>query len=145
VGCTAGSTFHRWVGAGVAGAASGDHTKVVLGIVLLCTDAASGFLCIAEFGMVAITIAVVALRCWGPRKVFSNVASLVSDEECVCTKVGQGEGTLQGDDDGRGLFVEPAFSGDEPTGLLHEFDGRVGKLDYFLDCGFGGTSGDVVD
>jgi hypothetical protein len=100
VRCTAGGTFHRWVGAGVAGAASGDRTKVVFGVVLLCADAASGFLCIAELGVVAVTIAVAALRCWGPREVFGNAASLVSNEEYGCTKVGQGEGTLEGDDDG---------------------------------------------
>jgi hypothetical protein len=30
-------------------------------------------------------------------------------------------------------------------GLLHEFDGQVGKLDHILDCGFGGVGGNVVD
>jgi hypothetical protein len=65
VGCcvryTTGSVFQRWVSIGVASSTSGDHIKVVFCAILLGTDSISGFLCFAEFGVVAITLTVTAV------------------------------------------------------------------------------------
>jgi hypothetical protein len=66
VRCTTGSSFQRWVGAGVASSASGDWTEVVLRAMLLGADSAGGFLCFAEFGVVAITLTVMAVGVRGP-------------------------------------------------------------------------------
>jgi hypothetical protein len=59
--CATGSAFQGWVGAGVAGSTSGNRIKVVLCAVLLGTDSAGRFLRFAEFGVVAITITVMAV------------------------------------------------------------------------------------
>jgi hypothetical protein len=64
----------------------GDKTQVVFGIMLLCTDGAGGFLLFAEFGVVSITLAVMAVGSWSPRKIFGNMAFAVIEDKCVCTK-----------------------------------------------------------
>jgi hypothetical protein len=43
---------------------------VVLGAMLLCADSIGRFLHFTEFGMVAVTLAVMILRGWGPGEVF---------------------------------------------------------------------------
>jgi hypothetical protein len=87
VGCTTGSVFQRWVGVGVAGSTSGNCIKVVIRAVLLSTDSAGGFLCFAEFGVVAITLTVTAVGVRGPQEVWCNVAFSVVESKCSYAKV----------------------------------------------------------
>jgi hypothetical protein len=86
VRCSTGGAFQRRVVAGFSGATGGDETQVVFGAVLLCADGAGGFLLFAEFGVVAITLAVMALASWSPRKIFGNMAFAVTEDKWVCTK-----------------------------------------------------------
>jgi hypothetical protein len=65
VRCTTGGAFHRWVGTGVTGATSGDRTEVVLCIMLLGADGAGGFFRFAQFGVVAISLTVMAVGVGG--------------------------------------------------------------------------------
>jgi hypothetical protein len=74
VRCSVRGAFQGRVVAGFSGATGGDETEVVFGVMLLCADSAGGFLLFAEFGVVAITLAVTAVGSWGPRKVFGNMA-----------------------------------------------------------------------
>jgi hypothetical protein len=87
VRCTTGTTFQRRVGAGIAGLTSWDCAKVVVGAVLLGTDSTCGFLRFAEFGVVAVTLAVTAVGVRGPREVWCDAAFLVAECKCGCTKV----------------------------------------------------------
>jgi hypothetical protein len=100
VRCSVGSAFQGRVVAGFSGATGGDKTRVVFRAVLLSIDGTGGFFLFAEFGVVSITLAVMAVGIWGPRKVFGNTAFVVAEDKCVCTKAVQVEGTLEGDDDG---------------------------------------------
>jgi hypothetical protein len=59
---------------------------MVLGAVLLCADGAGRFVCLAEFGVVTITLTVTAVGIGGPREVFRNAAHAVMDGETGCTK-----------------------------------------------------------
>jgi hypothetical protein len=86
VRCTTGSTFQRRVGAGFFGATGGDETEVVFGAVLLGADSAGGFLRFAEFGVVAITLTVMAMGVGGPREVWCDAAFPVAESECICAK-----------------------------------------------------------
>jgi hypothetical protein len=63
---TTGSIFQRWVSTGFAGSTSGDCIKVVLCAILLGADSAGRFLYFAEFGVVAITLTVIAVGVGGP-------------------------------------------------------------------------------
>jgi hypothetical protein len=72
--------------AGFSGTTGGDETEVVCGAVLLCANGTGRFLLFAEFSVVAITLAVMAVGSWGPRKIFGNVAFAVTEDKCVCTK-----------------------------------------------------------
>jgi hypothetical protein len=63
----------------------------------LYADGAGGFLLFAEFGVVAITLAVIVVGSWSPRKIFGDMAFVVIEDKCVCTKVSQVKGTLEGD------------------------------------------------
>jgi hypothetical protein len=72
--------------AGFSGMTGGDGTLVVFGVVLLYADSTGGFLLFAEFGVVAITLAVMAVGSWGPRKIFYNMVFAVIEDKCVCTK-----------------------------------------------------------
>jgi hypothetical protein len=126
VSCAACGRFQGRVGTGFSSITSQHQALMVLGTVLLCTDGASGFLCFTEFGVTAITLAVMILRGWGLGEVFLNVAFLVTEKKCISAKVGYVEGSLEGDNYGQGPFVELAFSGDKPMGFSHEFDGWVG-------------------
>jgi hypothetical protein len=87
VRCATGSTFQRWVGRGVAGSTSGDQTKVVLRAMLLGADSAGGFLRFAEFGVVAVTLTVMAVGVGGPREVWCDAAFSVAESKCGCAKV----------------------------------------------------------
>jgi hypothetical protein len=100
VRCSTGGTFQGRVGTGFSGATGGDETGVVFGAVLLCAYGAGWFFLIAEFGVVAITLAVMAVGSWGPREIFGNTAFAVTEDKCVCTKAFQVEGTLEGDNNG---------------------------------------------
>jgi hypothetical protein len=100
VRCSTGGAFQGRVVARFSGTAGGDEIQVVFGVVLLCADGAGGFLLFAEFGVVAITLAVMAVGSWGPRKVFGDTAFAVTADKCVCTKAFQVEGALAGDNDG---------------------------------------------
>jgi hypothetical protein len=59
---------------------------VVFGAVLLYADSVGRFLCFAEFGVVAITLAVMVVGVGGPREVVYNAAHAVLDSELGCTK-----------------------------------------------------------
>jgi hypothetical protein len=120
VRCSTGGAFQGRMVAGFSGEARGDQTWVVFGAVLLCADGADGFFLFAEFGVVSITLAVTAVGSWSPRKIFGNTAFAVTEGKCGCAKALQIEGTLEGDNDGGGSFVEPAFSWDKPARFLHE-------------------------
>jgi hypothetical protein len=100
VRCSTGSVFQGQMVAGFSGMAGGDKTRVVFGAVLLCADGTGGFFLFAESGVVSITLAVAAVRSWGPREIFGNMAFVVTEDECYCTKAFQVEGTLEGDNDG---------------------------------------------
>jgi hypothetical protein len=63
----------------------GDKTQMVFGVVLLHADSTGRFLLFAEFGVVAITLAVTAVGSWGPRKIFGNMAFVVTEDKYVCT------------------------------------------------------------
>jgi hypothetical protein len=58
------------VGVGVSSVTRGNRALVVFGAVLLCTAGTGGFLCFTEFGMVAVTLAVMTFRGWGLGEVF---------------------------------------------------------------------------
>jgi hypothetical protein len=73
---------------------------VVLSIVLLCADSIGVYLHFAEFGLVAITLAVTTLRGWGLGEVLRNAAFVIIEEKFVGAQVGHIEGTLEGDDYG---------------------------------------------
>jgi hypothetical protein len=87
VRCSTGGAFQGRVVAGFSSTTGGDEIEVVFGAVLLCADGAGGFLLFAEFGVVAITLAVTAVGSWSPRKIFGNTAFAVTEDKCVCTKV----------------------------------------------------------
>jgi hypothetical protein len=118
---------------------------VVFGTVLLCADGAGKFLCFAEFGVVAITLAVMVVGVGGPREVVHNAAYAVLDSESGCTKMCQVNGALEGDNDGGGGFVEAALGWDKPAGVLHEAQGWVGSFNFASDAVSGSICGDVVD
>jgi hypothetical protein len=61
VRCSAGGTFQVRVGAGFSSMTGRDRIWVVFGIVLLRTDGTGGFFLCAEFGVVSITLAVMAV------------------------------------------------------------------------------------
>jgi hypothetical protein len=86
VRCTVGGTFQGRVGAGFCGMTGGDQTGVVFSAMLLCADGAGRFLRFAKFHVVPITLTVTAMGSWGPRKIFGNMASAVTEDKCVCTK-----------------------------------------------------------
>jgi hypothetical protein len=65
VRCAIGSTFQMCIGIGVAGLTGRDQAKVVLCAMLLGTDSIGEFLCLTEFGVVAITLAVMAVGVGG--------------------------------------------------------------------------------
>jgi hypothetical protein len=60
---------------------------VVLCAVVLGTDGAGGFLRFAEFGMVAVTLTVMAVGVGGPQEVWCDVVFSVAESKCGCTKV----------------------------------------------------------
>ena len=112
VGCWVSSTaqgaFHRWVGAGFSCAAGGDRALVVLGVVWLGADSASGFLRFAERGVVAVNLAVPALGGWCPGEVFGNPALAITEKEGVGADLVEVDHTAKGDHHGGGLFGEAA-------------------------------------
>jgi hypothetical protein len=61
VRCSTGSAFQGRVGTGFSSTTGGDKTGVVFGAVLLCAYGAGWFFLFAEFGVVAITLAVTAV------------------------------------------------------------------------------------
>jgi hypothetical protein len=61
VGYTAAGTFQGRVGTGFSSVIGRDKTEVVFGVMLLCADGAGGFLFFAEFSVVAVTLAVIAV------------------------------------------------------------------------------------
>jgi hypothetical protein len=69
VRCSAGGAFQGRVVVGFSSTTGGDKMEVVFGIVLLCTDGTGGFLHFAEFGVVAITLIVMAVGVGSPRVV----------------------------------------------------------------------------
>jgi hypothetical protein len=133
VRCTAGSAFQGWVGAGVAGSTSGDHTKVVLHAVVLGTDGAGGFLCFTEYGVVAITLTVMAVRVRGPREVWCDAAFSVAESKCGCAKVFEFDRAQESDNKSGCLFVGAAICWDKPAGCLRKVQGGVEEFHLFLD------------
>jgi hypothetical protein len=61
VRCSTSSAFQARVGTGFSSMVGGDEIGVVFGAVLLCTYSAGWFFLFTEFGVVAITLAVMAV------------------------------------------------------------------------------------
>jgi hypothetical protein len=133
VRCAAGSAFQGWVGAGVASLTSGHRTMVVLHAMVLGTDGAGGLLCFADFGVVAITLTVMAVRVRGPQEVWYDVAFSVAESERGCAKVFGFNRTQESDNKYGYLFVGTAISLDKLAGCLRKVQGRVEEFDLFLD------------
>jgi hypothetical protein len=70
VSCIACSAFQGRVGTGFSSMTRGNRALVVFGAVLLYADGAGGFLCFTEFGVGAVTLAVMTFRGWGLGEVF---------------------------------------------------------------------------
>jgi hypothetical protein len=134
VRCSAGSAFQGRVGAGFSGATGGDRTEVVFGVVVLCADSAGRFFLFTEFGVVAITLTVMAMGVRGPREVWCDAAFSVAESKCGCAKVFEVECTQESDNKCGCLFAGAAFCWDKPAGCLRELQGGVGEFNFFLDC-----------
>jgi hypothetical protein len=86
VRCSTGSIFQGKVVAGFSSMIRGNWALMVLCAVLLYTNSIGGFLHFAEFGVVAITLTVMALGGWSPRQILSNPTLAVAKNKYICTK-----------------------------------------------------------
>jgi hypothetical protein len=102
--------------------------------MLLGADSAGGYLCLAEFGVVAITLTVTAVGVRGPREVWCDAAFSVAESKCGCAKVFEIECAQKRDNKCGCLFVGAPFCWDKTAGCLRELQGGVDEFDFFLDC-----------
>jgi hypothetical protein len=84
---------------------------VGLGSVGLCTDSTCWLLGFAEFGVVAIFLAVAALGGWIPRILFLNVAEAVAYGERCGSESFVLDHTYEGDNQGGGGLSGASFCG----------------------------------
>jgi hypothetical protein len=145
VRCSAGSIFQGRVGIGFTGATSGDSIEIVFGSVLLYADSAGRFVYLAELGVVTITLIVIAVGVGSPREVFHNMVHAIMDSKLGCTKMFYINTAYEGDNNGRGGFVEAVLSWDKPAGFLLKMQCGVSAFNLESDLLWGSISGNVVD
>jgi hypothetical protein len=112
--------------------------------MLLGADSAGGFLCFAEFGVVAVTLTVMAVGVGGPQEVWCDAAFSVAEGECGCTKVFEVDCAQERDNKCGDLFVGTAICWDKPAGCSRKAQVGVDKFNLFLDHRWASSSGNVV-
>jgi hypothetical protein len=93
---------------------------VVLGIVVLCADSTSRFFLFTEFGVVAITLTVMAVGVRGLREVWCDAAFSVAESRCGCAKVFEVKHAQESNNKCGCLFADMAFYWDKPAQYLYE-------------------------